>query len=212
MRLAAAALCAPLVISAPCVAAADITGPARVLDGDTLLIYPNTAAKAADYREMVVRSFYVSNADINKTSAMIKAITKAKDIFVDERVNLLVVRDSAEVIRLAERLIAAQDMPEPEVMLELEVLEISVNRLLSMGIRWPNAVSAGVQGSRGAGVLTLPELKEGGEGPPSGSRPRRGGCVPLSVRPAPCPCAPSGPLAPCPSVRGRGGPSSAAWR
>lgn len=135
----------------------------RVLDGDTLLIYPNTAAKAADYREMVVRSFYVSNADINKTAAMIKAIAKTKDVFIDERVNLLVVRDSAEVIRLAERLIASQDMPEPEVMLELEVLEVSVNRLLSMGIRWPNAVSATVQGARGAGTLTLPELKEGSE-------------------------------------------------
>jgi general secretion pathway protein D len=135
----------------------------RVLDGDTLLIYPNTVAKAADYREMVVRSFYVSNADINKTAAMIKAIAKAKDVFIDERVNLLVVRDSAEVIRLAERLIASQDMPEPEVMLELEVLEVSVNRLLSMGIRWPNAASATVQGARGAGTLTLPELKEGSE-------------------------------------------------
>ncbi len=136
----------------------------RVLDGDTLLIYPNTPAKAADYREMVVRSFYVSNADINKTAAMIKGIAKAKEVFVDERVNLLVLRDSPEVIRLAERLIAAQDMPEPEVMLELEVLEVSVNRLVSMGIRWPNAVSASIQGARGAaGTITLPELKEGSQ-------------------------------------------------
>ncbi|RYE01920.1 MAG: hypothetical protein EOP50_01145 [Sphingobacteriales bacterium] len=136
----------------------------RVLDGDTLLIYPNTAQKSADYREMVVRSFYISNADINKTAALVKGIAKAKDVFVDERVSLLIVRDSPEVIRLAERLIAAQDMPEPEVMLELEVLEVTANRLIEMGIRWPDSISASVRGAAGtAGSLTLPEFKQGGE-------------------------------------------------
>ena len=136
----------------------------RVLDGDTLLIYPNTPAKAADYREMVVRSFYISNADINKTATMVKTIAKAKDVFVDDRTNLLVVRDSAEVIRLAERLIAAQDMPEPEVMLELEVLEVSVNRLMEMGIHWPDSLSASIKGAGGAaGVITLPELRQHSE-------------------------------------------------
>jgi general secretion pathway protein D len=131
----------------------------RVLDGDTLLIYPSTAAKAADYREMVVRSFYLTNADVNKTSALIKGIAKAKDVFVDERLNLLIVRDSAEVVRLAEKLIAAADMPEPEVMLELEVMEVNVNRLKQIGIQWPDSVSSSIVGRRGvAGQVDLNEL------------------------------------------------------
>lgn len=133
----------------------------RVLDGDTLLIYPNTQAKAADYREMVVRSFYLSNADVNKTSNLVKSIAKAKDVFVDERLNLIVVRDSAEVVRLAERLIAAADMVEPEVMLELEVMEVNINRLQQIGIQWPSSASASIKGSSGvAGQLTLDELHE----------------------------------------------------
>ena len=73
---------------------------------------------------------------------------------------MLMVRDSAEVIRLAEKVIASQDLPEPEVMLELEVLEVSVNRLLNIGIRWPDSVSASVIGANGAeGQLTLNELR-----------------------------------------------------
>jgi general secretion pathway protein D len=128
----------------------------RVLDGDTLLIYPNTSAKAADYREMVIRSFYLSNADVNKTAALIKGIAKAKDIYVDERLNLIVIRDSAEVVRLAEKLIASADMVEPEVMLELEVMEVNVNRLQQIGIQWPSAVSASIKDSSGvAGQLGL---------------------------------------------------------
>lgn len=131
----------------------------RVLDGDTLLIYPNTTAKSADYKEMVVRSFYLSNADVNKTSAMIKGIAKAKDVFVDERLNLIVIRDSAEVIRLAEKLIASADMVEPEVMLELEVMEVNVNRLKNIGIQWPSTVSASIRGNGGtAGQIPLNQL------------------------------------------------------
>lgn len=132
----------------------------RILDGDTLLIYPNTPNKSADYREMVVRSFYLSNADVNKTAAMIKGIAKAKDVHVDERLNLIVIRDSAEIVRLAEKLIASADMVEPEVMLELEVMEVNVNRLQQIGIKWPDSVSASITGAAGvAGELTLDEVR-----------------------------------------------------
>ena len=137
----------------------------RVLDDDTLLIYPNTAAKIAEYREMVVRSFYLSNADATKVANVVKTIAKARDVVVDEKLNMVMVRDSAEVIRLAEKLIASQDLAEPEVMLELEVLEVSVNRLLELGIHWPDSVSASVVGSDGvAGQLRLNELRNRNSG------------------------------------------------
>ncbi len=132
----------------------------RVLDDDTLLIYPNTAAKATEYREMVVRTFYLNNADATKVAHMLRTIAKARDVVVDEKLNMLVVRDSAEVIRLSEKLIAAQDLPDPEVMLDLEVLEVSVSRLLELGIHWPDSVSAGIVGTDGvAGQLRLNELR-----------------------------------------------------
>lgn len=132
----------------------------RVLDGDTLLIYPNTAAKATEYREMVVRTFYLTNSDANKLANVLRTVAKARDVMVDEKLNMLVVRDSAEVIRLCEKLIAAQDLPDPEVMLELEVLEISVSQLLELGIQWPDSISAGVVGADGvAGQVRLNELR-----------------------------------------------------
>jgi general secretion pathway protein D len=132
----------------------------RILDDDTLLIFPNTPAKLAEYREMVVRSFYLNNAEASRVAAVLKTIGKARDVVVDEKLNMLVVRDSAEGIRIAEKLIASQDLAEPEVMLELEVLEVSVSRLLDLGIRWPDSVSAGVIGADGiAGQLRLNELR-----------------------------------------------------
>lgn len=133
----------------------------RILDEDTLLIYPNTSQKARDYQELVVRSFYLSNADIGKAATLLKTIGRVRDVFTDEKLNLIIVRDTAEVVRLAERLLANQDIADPEVVLELEVLEVSSSRLTELGVRWPDAATASVQGAAGiAGSLTLPELRD----------------------------------------------------
>jgi len=72
--------------------------------------------------------------------------------------NLLVMRDTPEAIRLAEKLIAAQDLAEPEVILEMKVLEITRSKLQNLGANFPSKISAGVQGAAGVpGQITLNE-------------------------------------------------------
>ena len=131
----------------------------KVLNDSTILVYPNLPNKIKDYQELTVKSFYLANADVKQTLNLIKTVVKTRDVFVDERLNMLTMRDTPEAIRIAEKLIAAQDLAEPEVMLELEVLEVDRNRLTELGIRYPSQVSAGVQGTGGAGGLTLAETK-----------------------------------------------------
>ncbi len=114
----------------------------RVLNDTTVLIYPNTPAKAKDYQELVTRAFYLSNADVKQTLNMIKTLIKTRDVFVDEKLNLLVMKDTPEAVRLAEKLIAAQDRAEPEVMLEVEVMEVKRSKLLNLGIQYPNTFTA----------------------------------------------------------------------
>jgi len=131
----------------------------KVLNENTLLVYPNTPAKAKDYQELMLRSFYLANADAKQMASMVKTLVKTKDMFVDEKLNALVIRDTPEAVRVVERLIANQDLAEPEVMLEVEVLEVATSLLTQLGIRWPTQVSAGVAGAGGAGSLTLAELR-----------------------------------------------------
>ena len=109
----------------------------KVINDNTILIYPNTPAKVREHQELSVKSFYLTNADVKQTLTMIRAILKTRDIFIDEKLNLLVMRDTPEAIRLAEKLIAAQDLAEPEVLLEVEVLEIKRSRLQELGIQYP---------------------------------------------------------------------------
>ncbi len=131
----------------------------QVLDGNTILIYPNTAAKQKEYQEMVVKSFYLTNAEAKTVSNSLKTLVKTRDIVVDEKLNMLILRDSPDAIKLAEKIIALQDLPEPEVMLEVEILEIKRTRLLDLGIQWPNSLSLVPLPSASGGALTLRDLK-----------------------------------------------------
>ncbi|WP_209022576.1 secretin and TonB N-terminal domain-containing protein [Rhodocyclus gracilis] len=115
----------------------------KPLNENSLLIYPKTAAKAKEHQEMVVRSFFLANAEAKQAQMMLKNVLKVKDIFIDEKLGLLVVKDTAEVVKLAEHLIASLDLAEPEVMLDLEVLEISRNQLYELGISFPDQIGYG---------------------------------------------------------------------
>ncbi|NHZ95049.1 general secretion pathway protein GspD [Massilia sp. CCM 8734] len=103
-----------------------------------ITIYPNTAQKVKDYQQLVVRSFYLTNADAKTVSFSIKTLLKAKDIVTDDRLGIIMMRDTPDMIRMAERIIAMQDMADPEVMLEVEVLEVKRTRLMELGVRWPD--------------------------------------------------------------------------
>lgn len=126
----------------------------KVINDNSVLIFPNTPAKQKDYQELVVRSFYLANADVKQTAAMIKALVKTRDLFVDEKLNLLVMKDTPEAVRLAEKLVSTQDLGEPEVMLEVEVLEVASSRVRELGLRYPERVNFGVLGTSAGNATT----------------------------------------------------------
>lgn len=125
----------------------------RVMGENSILIYPDTETKSREYAELKIRRFSMTNADPKNVMAMIKTMTKTKDMFVDEKTNALVVRDTPQIIRMVERLISAMDQPEPEVMLEVDVMEISRDRLLALGVDLPSSFATSVTS------LTIDQLK-----------------------------------------------------
>lgn len=131
----------------------------RVLNGNTMFIYPNTPDKLRDFQELQIKNFYLTNASAKDVAAVLKGMVKPRDIYVDDKLNLIVMRDTADFIRVAERLIAAQDIAEPEVMLEVEVLEVGTNLLDNIGIQYPSQISYSMVGAAGTpGTATLREL------------------------------------------------------
>jgi len=113
----------------------------KALTETSALIFPNTVEKNRSYKELMVRSFFLTNASAALIDKNLRNLLKCKDIVVDERLNMIVIRDTPEVIRIAEKLVAAYDLADPEVMLEIEVLEVSRSRLQELGIAYPNQIS-----------------------------------------------------------------------
>lgn len=111
------------------------------LTNKSALVYPNLKKKTDEYQDLVVRNFYITNTTAARIADMLRAVLKVKDVYVDDRINMLVVRDTPEVIRVAEKMVAANDLADPEVMLDLEVIEINRTRLQELGIVYPSQLS-----------------------------------------------------------------------
>jgi general secretion pathway protein D len=129
----------------------------RVLNPTSLFIYPATAAKQKEYQDLVIKTFQVTNADLKYLQTLLKSVLKLKDVSVDERTGMMVVRDTPDGVALATKLVAAHDVPDAEVMLEVEVLEVSADRIHNLGLQLPETVtfstSSGTSGSQTVSTL-----------------------------------------------------------
>ncbi|WP_132645953.1 general secretion pathway protein GspD [Rubrivivax gelatinosus] len=128
----------------------------KVLDERTILVYPNTPEKRREYQEQVVRIFHLSNSQAKDAAGFLRGMLKLREPYIDERTNFLALRETPENILLAERLLTLYDSAEPEVVLELEVIEVKATRLLNLGVKIPESITLTPLGPDGStGSLTL---------------------------------------------------------
>lgn len=133
----------------------------RILSDSTLLIYPSTPDKEKQYEDLVIRTFYLNNIDPKRMQEMMKSLVSPRFTYVDEKLKMLVVRDVVSVIETVERLVSAYDLADPEVLLEVEILEVNADNSLNLGVQYPDKVSATISGSTGkAGQVPLAELED----------------------------------------------------
>src|SRR5437899_7891393 len=96
----------------------------RRLAYDTIIVVPRTKQKLDQYQDLMIRTFYLSNAKAKDVVNLLRTMLETKRIFVNEDVNAIVMRDTADKVKLAERIILANDRKPGEVMFEIEVLEV----------------------------------------------------------------------------------------
>ncbi|MBN3820792.1 secretin, partial [Paraburkholderia sp. Se-20369] len=130
----------------------------KVLDKHTLLVYPSQPDKARNYTEFAIRTFFLSHADAKSVMAALRQMIKPKDVYVDERVNAVVMRDTPETIQVAERVVMGLDIPQSEVTLDVQVLEVNMNDSLDLGVQYPGKVQFSALGGAESGALTLGDL------------------------------------------------------
>lgn len=132
----------------------------KILNSNSYLIYQQSPEKKKKYEELVTKSFYLGFADVQKTQDLISKLYEPKAIFFDDRLRLLIVRDNQNVIESIDKLLQAFDLPSPEVILDIEVLEVSRDNLLELGIDFPKKVDVSLlNGVGGVGSYTINQLR-----------------------------------------------------
>ena len=107
---------------------------AKQVSDNSLIVIPDTPAKHQQYDDLHVRTFYLSNADAKVVVNLLRTILNSRQIFVHEKLNAVVVRDTPEKIALAERLLQLNDRGGGEVEIDLEILEVDRTKLRDLGI------------------------------------------------------------------------------
>ena len=136
----------------------------RVTAPKTVVVIPDTPAKRREYEEEVVRTFYLSNADLKETMDLLRMVLDARRISPTTATNALTIKDTPERIAAAARVLSAVDKARPEVIIDVELLEVDRTKLAEYGLQIASSGSTGLNGSVGvstdsAGATTLQTLK-----------------------------------------------------
>jgi len=131
----------------------------------TILVAPKTKAKANQYEDLQIRTFYLSVVPAKEMVNLLRTMLDTRRVFVNNDLNAIVMRDTVDKLDLASKIIAANDRSVAEVMFDVEVIEVDRTKLLTYGweLSPSNTVSGGV-GPPGAtspgGTMTLNQLSK----------------------------------------------------
>src|SRR6185369_17112874 len=110
----------------------------KVLNESTVLLFPRTPEKSKQYDDLTLRTYHLSYMDAKKAVNLIRTMLQVKKIYVNEETNSLVVRDTGDVVDVVEKILEANDVPDPEVVLEVEVMEITDHNAANLGLLLSN--------------------------------------------------------------------------
>ena len=116
----------------------------RVAAQNTVVVVPDTEAKRREYEEDVVRTFYLSNADLKETMDLLRLVLDARRISATTATNALTIKDTPERVAAAARVLSAIDKARPEVIIDVELLEVDRTKLLDYGLQIASPTATGI--------------------------------------------------------------------
>ena len=112
----------------------------KVVNPTTIVVVPDTPVKRREYEEQAIRTFYVSHGDVEELVGLLTGVLPASQMTVQPQFvanaggNSLTVRATTAVLGIVERLIAANDKPRAEIVIDVEILEVNRERARQYGL------------------------------------------------------------------------------
>jgi general secretion pathway protein D len=106
----------------------------KVLDEKSIIVVPDNPQARRDYEDLVIQTFYLSNGDAEQVTNVVRTMIEARNVFPLKALNAITIRDTADKVRIAEKIIEANDKARAEVVVAVELIELSVNKLRDIGL------------------------------------------------------------------------------
>jgi general secretion pathway protein D len=119
----------------------------RVTDARIITVIPDTQAKRREYEQQVIKTLFLSNADLKETIDLLRIVLGARRIAPLPGANALTINDTPDKVAAAERIVDIVDKRRAEVVVEVQILEVSRSRLKEYGIYLTSGLDAsGIEG------------------------------------------------------------------
>ena len=122
---------------------------------NTIFVAADSPAKRKELEQNVMKTFYLRN--ITTPNELQEAANVVRQILDVSRVQLLaaqdalILRGTPDQMVLAEKLLADIDKPKSEVIIDVAVMQVSRDRIRTLGTNVPTSVSVGILPSQSAG-------------------------------------------------------------
>ncbi|HSS48959.1 MAG TPA: hypothetical protein VLX28_08430, partial [Thermoanaerobaculia bacterium] len=137
----------------------------KVMDEHSIIIAQDTPQNRRTYEDLVIQTFFLSNADVKETLTILRSLIDARKIAVNDQLNAIILRDTVDKVKVAERIIESNDKAKAEVVIDVELLQINSGRLRELGTALSSysvsqslnfGQTSGSTGTGGTGTTTTP--------------------------------------------------------
>lgn len=106
----------------------------KVIDEHSILIAADNAQNRKTYEDLVIQTFFLSNAEVKDVLTLLRSLIGAKNVATNEQLNAVTIRDTADKVRVAQRIIEAIDKSKSEVVIDVELIEVNTTKLRQLGM------------------------------------------------------------------------------
>ena len=119
----------------------------------TILVSPDNQTKRRDYDELVLKTIYMTNSvtstELTEAITTLRTLLNMRYLMSSTAMNAIIVRDTADRVAIAEKIIDDLDKAKPEVLVDATVLEVDRNLARTLGILPPQGTAVTTTGGTG---------------------------------------------------------------
>ena len=106
----------------------------KVQDEHTIIIAADTPQNRRIYEDLVIQTFFLSNIEVKDMMTILRSLVDAKKVAQNEQLNAIILRDTADKVKVAERIIESNDKAKAEVVVDVELMQLDTTKLRNLGV------------------------------------------------------------------------------